>query len=229
MKKHLLTVTVRNLTGKKVKKLRKEGMLPANIYGKGIKSVAVQLPLKTFEITYHEAGETGIIDLNLDGEKRPVLIHNVQRDFISYTPIHVDFFQVNLKEKVKTMVPIVLVGEAKAVSDKVGLLLHTLNQVEVEALPTDLPEHIEGDVSNLAVINDQLTVLHLKKPAGVTILTDPEQVVAKISELISKETEKQIAAEKLASEEAKAEGETTIKAEGETAVVETEDKTPETK
>lgn len=205
MKKLKLVVEKRKVFGKKVKKLRKEGIFPANIYGKDVKSLAVQLPYKEFENVFKEARETGLVDLQIDSQVRPVLIHNVQLDYLTQTPVHADFYQVNLKEKVKTMVPLVLTGEAKAVSDKIGIVLQPLSEVEIEALPTDLPENIEVNVEHLAQIDEQITVDSLKVPAGVTILTDKEQVVVKIGELISKEAQEQAAAEAAAAEAAKAE------------------------
>lgn len=205
MKRLKLTVEKRKVTGKKVKKLRREGILPANIYGKDIKSLSVQLPQKEFEKVFKEVGETGLVDVQLNGELKPSLIHNVQMDYLHNLPLHADFFQVNLKEKVKTMVPIKVLGEAKAVSDKLGLLLQPLSEVEVEALPTDLPEYIEVNVTALAAVNDQMAVSDIKVPTGVTILTDPSQVVVKIGELVSKEAQAQAAAEAQAAEAAKAE------------------------
>src|SRR5436305_545932 len=158
MKKQVLKVSKREVTGKKVKKLRKEGILPANIYGKSVESLAVQLPVKEFQDMYKEVGETGLVELEIGSEKRPVLIHNVQLDYLTQAPVHADFYQVNLKEKIKTMVPVILVGKAKAETDKLGLLMQTLNEIEVEALPTDLPEKFEIDVTNLAAVNDQITI-----------------------------------------------------------------------
>jgi len=202
-----LKVEKRTVVGKKVKKLRKQGILPANVYGKQIESLAVQLPIKDFEETFKHTGETGLIDLHIGSEKKPVLIHNVQYDYVTHEPLHADFYQVNLKEKIKTMVPLVIVGEPKAVSEKLGLLLHLMHEVEVEALPADLPEKIEVDVTNLVSVNDQIIVSDLKKPTGVTIITEPQELVAKIGELVSKEAEAQAAAEAAAKEEAKVEGE----------------------
>jgi large subunit ribosomal protein L25 len=204
MKRHALKVEKRKILGKKVHKLRKEGLFPANIYGKGVKSVAVQVPYKDFEKVYKEAGETGIVDVDIAGEIRPSLIHNVQQDYYKHVLLHADFFQVNLKEKVKTMVKVVTVGEPKAVAEKLGLLMQTLNEVEIEALPTDLPDKIEVNVEPLAVLDAQITVGEIKLPAGVTILTDASQVVAKIGSLISKEAAEQAAAEAAAAEAAKA-------------------------
>jgi large subunit ribosomal protein L25 len=204
MKRHALKVEKRKILGKKVHKLRKEGLFPANIYGKGVKSVAVQVPYKDFEKVYKEAGETGIVDVDIAGEVRPSLIHNVQQDYYKHTLLHADFFQVNLKEKVKTMVKIITIGEPKAVAEKLGLLMQTLNEVEIEALPTDLPDKVEVNVEPLAVLDAQITVGEIKAPAGVTILTDASQVVAKIGSLISKEAAEQAAAEAAAAEAAKA-------------------------
>lgn len=204
MKRHKLTVEKRIVLGKKVHKLRKDNILPANIYGKDIKSLSVQVPYKDFEKVYKETGETGIIDVEVDGEIKPSLIHNIQQDYYNHKILHVDFFQVNLKEKVKTTVRIVTIGEPKAVIDKLGLLLKPLSEVEIEALPTDLPDKIEVNVEPLAELNAQVTVGEIKAPTGVTILTDASQVVAKIGELISKEAQAQAAAEAAAAEAAKA-------------------------
>ena len=205
MKHPKLVVEKRLVLGKKIKKLRKQGILPANIYGKDIKSVAVQLPYKEFNVVFKETGETGLVDVELDGAVRPVLIHNVQYDHFTRDPLHADFFQVNLKEKVKTMVPVVVVGEPKAVADKIGLLLQPVSEVEVEALPEDLPEKIEVNVEQLAAIDEQITIEDLKLPTGVTVLTDSSQVVAKIAELVTKEAQEQAEKEAKEAEEAKAE------------------------
>lgn len=205
MKRPKLVVEKRTVLGKKVKKLRREGILPANIYGKEIKSLAVQVPLTEFEKVYKETGETGLLDLEVNKELHPVLIHNLQIDPLTRSPLHADFFQVNLKEKVKTMVPVVTLNEAKAVTDKLGILLQPLSEVEVEALPEDLPEKIEVDVASLSAVDEQITVSDLKLPKGVEILTDSSQVVVKIAELVTKEAEAQAAEEAAAAEAAKAE------------------------
>ena len=200
----------RSVLGKQVRKLRREGTLPANVYGKELSSLAIQVNTKEFETLYKEVGETGLVDLEVAGEVRPVLIKNLQMKYPLRTPLHVDFYQVNLKEKVKTMVPVEIIGEAKAVVDKVGTLLQTLNEIEVEALPTDLPEKIEVNVEPLAALDEQITVGDLKFSESVTVLTDAGQVVVKIAELAAPEPEP-------VAEETPAEG-----AEGETAAAEGE-------
>lgn len=210
MKRPTLQVEKRELLGKKIKKLRAKGILPANIYGKDITSTSVQLPLKAFEDMYKEVGSSGLLDIVLDGQHRPVLIHNVQYDPVKRTALHADFYQVNLKEKVKTTVPLVTVGEAKAVSEKTGLMMQPVSEIEVEALPADLPEHIEVNVEHLAAVGDQILVSDLKAPTGVEILSESSQVVIKIDELVSEEAKEQAEAEAAAAEEQaeeKAEGE----------------------
>ena len=192
MKHPLLKAEPRTVLGKKVKKLRREGLLPGNVYGKGLSSVALQVSLADFEKAHKEAGATGLIDLQLNGNSHPVLVKNLQMNYQSHTPLHADFYQVNMKEKVKAMVPVVLVGEAKAVTDKIGLLLQTLSEVEIEALPDKLAENIEVNVEHLAELDAHILVSDLKAPEGVEILSDPSQTVAKVSELVVEEPEPEV-------------------------------------
>lgn len=202
MKRPKLEVEKRELLGKPIKKLRRQGILPANIYGKDIESTAVQVPLKTFQAIYKEVGSSGLLDIVLDGQTRPVLIHNVQLNYSTRTPLHADFFQVNMKEKVKTTVPLVTVGEAKAVSEKVGVMMQTVTDIEVEALPEDLPENIEVNVEHLAAIGDQILISDLKAPNGVEILSESSQVAVKIDDIVSEEAKEQASEEAAAATEA---------------------------
>lgn len=208
MKKVTLKVTKRAVFGKKLKALRREGVLPGNVYGKDIESIAVQLPVKEFQTVYDEVGSSGVVYLDFDGKEHPVLIHALAYDYVNNQPLHADFFQVNLKEKVKTMVPLHVVGEAAAVTEKIGMLMQPVSEVEVEALPTDLPEHVEIDVTSLAEVGQHLKISDIQKSAAVEILNDPEQVVASIAELVSEEAEEQAAEEAAAAEAAATEGET---------------------
>ncbi|MBI2195592.1 MAG: 50S ribosomal protein L25 [Candidatus Levybacteria bacterium] len=204
MKRESLKVEKRKVLGKKVKKLRKEGIIPANIYGKDIKSQAVQVSQKDFEKVFKEVGETGLVDIHLDSKVIPVLIHNLAADYKNNI-LHADFFKVNLKEKIKTEVPIEFVGEPKAEIDKIGLLMPIMSVIEIEALPEGLPENIEVNVENLAQVDDEIKVSDIKSPEGVTILADPGQVVVKVGELVSKEAQEQLAQEAAAAEAAAAE------------------------
>lgn len=202
MKHPVLDAEARSILGKKVKKLRREGLLPANVYGKGIESKSLQVKLSDFQIVYKQVGETGLVDLQTNGETRPVLIKNLQMDYFNNTPLHADFYQVNLKEKVRTMIPIELIGEAKAVTEKIGVLLQTLNEVEIEALPDRIPESIEANVEGLTEIGAGITVGELKVAEGVTILTDPGVTIARISEQQKEEEPAAVTAEAPAEGEA---------------------------
>ncbi len=214
MKTYKLTAQKRDLLGRKVKNLRAKGQVPATVYGKNIKSASVAVEQGVFEKLYADAGETGLVELSLDGEVRPVLIHTVQRDAVRGSLLHVEFHQVDLKENVRANVPVELVGESPAVAQKAGALLTLLNEVEVEALPTELPEKIEVDITKLAAVGDELKISDLKVPKGVTMLTDVEQIVAKVDSLVSKEAEEQAAADAAAAAAASADAAPAEGAEG---------------
>lgn len=228
MEKIQLNAKKRTIFGRKVKRLRKQGTLPANIYGGQIKSLPVEVSLKEFQKVYQEVGETRIVDLSLASKLRSVLIHNVQLNPLTRMPLHADFYQVNLKQKVKTKVPIELIGESPAVAEKTGLLLQTLNEVEIEALPTDLPKKISLDVSGLSQIDQELKISDLKVPKGVTILTDSNLDVVKVGELVSKEAEEIAREEEAAAALAKAQtaAEAVTPPEAATTVAEGKPETP---
>lgn len=223
MDKLSLNADERKILGKKVKVLRRDGFLPAHVYGKGVDSESVTVAQKEFAKIFDVAGETGLIDLKIGSEKvRPVLIRDVQYDPILSTPVHIDFYQVNLLEKVKVPVPVVLIGEEpEAVHLGEAIVLQTLNEVEVEALPTDLVENIEVDQSTLKAIDDAITVADLKYDREkLTILAEPEEIVVKLAPAVSAETQELLeeqAAEQAAATEAEAvegvEGETSIEGE----------------
>lgn len=195
MKAHILIGKKREILGRKVKQLRSVGEVPATIYGKKLESVSVTVPMADFKRVYKEAGETGLIELSVDASKHPVLIHTVQLDPVNEATLHVEFHEVDLKVKVKTNVPLAIIGESAAVSEHKGVILSLLNEVEVEALPTELPEKIDVDVTGLTDVGQEVKVSQLSVPSGVTILTDPELGVVKIAELVSKAAEAQAAAE----------------------------------
>lgn len=185
MKKHLLKGTLRTNLGRKVKRLRLEGLMPANVFGKKVKSTSVTVATDAFVTIYKEAGETGLIELTIENEKetRPVLVHQVQIDPVSGLPLHVEFFQVDLKEKVNAHVPLEFAGTPPAIEQNLGVFLTILTEIEVEALPTELPEKITADVSGLIEVNQELKVSDLPVPKGVTVLSDAGLIVAKIGAL----------------------------------------------
>lgn len=195
MDKQTLKAYPRTLLGRKVKQLRKQGKIPANISGKHVKSTSVEVNLKEFETVFHKAGETGIVEIQMDKGTHPVLIHNISHHPVSSAILHVDFLEVNLKEKVTTNVPVALVGEAQAIKDKVGVLLTLIHEVSVEALPMDLPEKIEVAVSHLAQVGDTLKISDVKIPATIKILTPADTDIVKVAPLVSKEAQEMAAQE----------------------------------
>lgn len=205
MKKYSLPAVKRNLLGRKVKKLRKAGEIPATVYGKKVASISLTVNAEAFDHVYAEAGETGLIELAVAGSVRHVLIHHVQKHPVTGEVLHVEFHQVDLKEKVHAKVPIVLVGESSAVSEKRGVLLSILDEVEVEALPTDLVDKIEVDVTPLSDVGQEVKVSDLTIPVGLTVLSDAELTIVKIGSLITKEAASEVAAEAAKAAEAAAE------------------------
>ena len=189
MKTLQLEAKKRTVAGRKVKNLRKDGVLPATVYGKTTDPLSVQINTEEFIHIFKQSGETGLIGLMVDGVSHPVLVKNVQGDPVTGAPLHIEFHQVNLKEKIRAHVPVDIIGESQSVKEKTGTLLQLLSEIEVEALPTDLPEHIEIDVSGLANVNDHLLVKELTMPSNVTLITDPEIMVVKIGELVAPEPE----------------------------------------
>ncbi len=183
-----LSATKRTLTGRKVKKLRKQGKIPATVYGKKTPSQSLEIEKLAFSKIHRQAGDTKLIDLKLEGGKTlPVLIHQIQFHPVSHFILHVDFLAVDLKEAVKVHVPLVAVGVSQAVKDKLGALLNPIQDVEIECLPADLPKNIQIDISPLAALGDAIKVADIKLPNKIKILTDGEQIVFKIGELVQKE------------------------------------------
>jgi len=205
-----LAVVPRQVLGKKVKGLRREGITPANIYGHGVVSLAVQVPTHDLAHTIKVAGRNTMLQLLVEGEKkaRPVFVHHVQRNPLNDDLLHVDFYQVSLKEKIRLEVPIVVVGEAPAVDVYHGILLQNTNSVAIEGLPAEMPPYIEVDVSGLAEIDDAIHIKDLPVSAGLTLLVDPELVVVKVApprvEVEEVVEEEAVPAAEVAEEEAKA-------------------------
>jgi large subunit ribosomal protein L25 len=182
-----LSADNRKVLGKKVKKLRKEGILPGNLFGKKIKSISLQLPTAEFEKIYKEAGETGLIDLKVGEESHPVLIHNVHVNPVTGASLHVDFHIVSLTEKTTAQVPVEITGEAPAVTQGLGILIQPISEFEVEALPQDFPEHILVDISKLEAVDQSITVADLKLDSKITLKVDPTEIVVKIGPLEKEE------------------------------------------
>lgn len=205
MKKHTLSGSKRDVVKSKPANLRREGLVPGTVYGKNVVSESLSMKLSDFVKVYGEARETGLVELVIDGSMRPVLIHHVQKDPVKDSVLHVEFHQVDLKEKVHANIPVVLVGESPAVAQKTGVVLTLLSEIEVEALPTDLPEKLEVDISSLSEVDQELKVSDIQVPGAVTVLTDSTVIVARVGELVSKAAEEQAAEDAAVAEAASAE------------------------
>lgn len=203
----------RKILGKKVKYLRKNGKLPGHVFGKATETEAVSVDGRTFLKIFKEAGETGLIDLRIGEKKvRSVLVRGVQYDPISGQPIHIDFYQVNLSEKVKVPVPLILIGEQPELV-KLGeaIVLQTLNELEVEAFPTDLVEKIEVNIADLKNINDAITAGQLQFDRNkLTIQVPEDEIIVKLAPAVTAEMEKLM--EEQAAEVAAAAAETAAEA-----------------
>ena len=178
-----LAVDPRVVTGKKVKALRREGIIPAHLYGRDTESLAVQASEQSMLNLLRSAGGNAIIDLQINGEDapRPVVLRGVQRHPVTGDLVHIDFFQISLTETLHSEVPLVLTGEAPAVSVYDGVLLQSLAHVTVEALPGDIPEQIEVDVSGLEELDSSIFLRDLAFPPNVEVIADLDQVVAKVA------------------------------------------------
>ncbi len=178
-----LQATTRTVLGKQVKRLRQEGLVPANIYGHNRQSEAVQIPQRELELVAREAGSSGMVELHVDGEKgvRNVLIRRLTYNAITRRPIHADLYHVRMDEPIVAEVPIHLTGEAPAVRDENGNILPLLSHVRVRALPGDMPSMIIVDISGLLHVDDAIAVRDLKLPAGVEAILDPDELVTKVN------------------------------------------------
>lgn len=180
--KHEIKAEIRTALGRKVKKIRKEGFIPATIYGKGLESKSVQFVATELEKMFEEVGESTLVSLILDKEELPVLFRNPQYHAVEGNMIHIDCYKVNLREKITTMVPIEFIGESQAVKDG-NTLVTVIDEIEIEALPTDLPEKIEVDLAALETLESTITVADLKiDTTKLEIKTDKEQLIAKVEE-----------------------------------------------
>lgn len=191
-----LSAKIRKTFGKKVKTLRKKGLLPAVLYGPKTKNLALEIDLKEFEKTYQETGESSLISLEVEGQKQKnlVLIHDVKIDPLTEKIIHVDFYQPSLKEEIEAKVPLIFEGTALAVKDLGGTLVKNITEIEVKALPQNLPHEIKVKIDNLKTFEDNILIKDLKVPPGVKILKNPEEIVASVlpPEKVEEEIEKPV-------------------------------------
>jgi len=175
-----LNASPRQLLGKRARRLYREGKLPAVVYGHNASPTPLTLDRLEFQRVFVKSGRTHLVDLLVDGKTEKVLVREIQTHPRRLGPIHVDFYQVDLQEKIRVEVPVHLTGESAAVKRGDADILHAVHELEVECLPTDIPEGFEVDLTPLAEIDDEFRVSELKVPGGVTILAEPDELVVKI-------------------------------------------------
>lgn len=209
---HSLTVSPRTVVGKSTKVLASEGVIPAVVYGPKQEAIPVSVPLLAFEAILRHGGESSLIELS--GLEKPIqaLVHDLDRDPVTHVPRHVDFYAVEKGAKVTVSVPLSFVGESMALKSGANLV-KVLHEVEIEADATKLPSEIEVDISSLNAEGDQIHVSDLKAPAGVTILTSEEEVVA-LAQAVAEETEEDTAAPDMSAIEVEQKGKSEDESEG---------------
>lgn len=179
----ILDAEPRTVKGKQVNQLRRQGLVPAVVYGKAIAPVHVQLPRRPLELALEKAGESTLISLRVAGRSEPltVLVRDQQRDVLTQAVTHVDFYAVVMTETIRVHIPLVLEGEPPVLQKFQGVLLQQKEEVEVECLPKDLVPHITVDVSALQTFDDAIYVKDLVLPPGIEVLDEPDELVATVS------------------------------------------------
>ncbi len=181
MEKIQLKATSRDIEKTTPNKVRKQGQIPAVLYGHKVKNQSLAVNAGEFERVLKKAGESTIVNLmTVDGKTHPVLIHDIQIHYLTSKPIHVDFYEVSMAEKLKAKVVLDFIGESKAVKELGGVLVKNISEVEVECLPADLPHSIIVDISKLEALQASILIKDLPIPDKVKILTHSDEVVAKI-------------------------------------------------
>ena len=193
MEKVVLEAVRREVVGKQVKALRRQGKLPAVMYGSGIDATPITLDLHETSRLMHNLSSSALINISLDGNLYPTLVREKQRNYLRGNFIHLDFLVVSMTEKLRTSVAVELVGESPAVEQFSALLVQNVNELEVECLPQDLPEVLTVDVSSLKEIGDSILVRDMPVPENVEILAEPETaiVIAAAQELPEEEEEEE--------------------------------------
>jgi len=183
MRHFQLSANTRTVLGNSVRKLRKQGLLPAVLYGQNFNSLPIQIDKKTFLKLYKQVGKTNVIDLSVDSQTLPVIVQDLDIDPVFGDVRHVDFLVVNLKQKVKVTVPIQYIGTPIGVKQLGAVLTVNLDELEIEVLPEKIPDFITVDVTNLTNIHDSISVADLLQVAqDYQILNDPETILVSLTE-----------------------------------------------
>jgi large subunit ribosomal protein L25 len=210
-----LAAEPREIIGKKVAALRRAGRLPAVVFGHGLDSTSVSVNTHDFEQLRRHTGPNALVDLSVDGKKaQPVLIQSVQVHPVTRRPLHIDLFAVRMTEELTVDVPLVPTGASRAVVDDGGTLLHSIESVRIRALPDHLPQSIEYSIESLVDFDAAIHVRDLDIPSDATLLTDPDEVVAKVQAPRVEIEEVPVAAEGEEGEAAEGEAGETAAAEG---------------
>lgn len=183
MDREELRLSKRDILGKKVRFLRRQGITPANLYGPTIESIPLQAETHVLERLIARVGKNAMVNLRIDGQPRLAMIRDIQRDPLTGALLHVDFFQVEATHKVTVEIPLTFIGEAPAAKSARGILIQNLNSLEVAGLPADLPRSIEVDLSVLTEIGQAIHVREIPIDDKLEVLTDPDQVVVHIEEV----------------------------------------------
>jgi len=178
-----LNAATRDVLGKKVRFLRRQGITPIHVFGHGIESLALQCDTANLQRVLAHTGQTRVINLRIDDENTPrtVMVRETQQNILKGNLLHVDFYQVKMTEVIDVDVPIVLVGEAPALKNKENMLAQELNTLSVQCLPANIPNSIEVDVTSLTEPDQAIRVRDIVPGEGVTILNDPEVMLARIA------------------------------------------------
>jgi large subunit ribosomal protein L25 len=204
MDKIELRVTDREILGKKVRHLRRQGITPVHLFGHGIESLALQCDTVELERVLGQAGQTRLISLKLAKEKKPrtVVLREFDRDWRRGELVHVDFYQVRMEEKIKLEVPVVLVGQAPALKSKTSMLEHALGTLTIECLPAKIPTSLEVDISSLTELDQAIRVKDVTLDKDISVLNNPELVVVKISSRPVEKVEEKVVEEVVEAEAA---------------------------
>ena len=194
----LINAEKRNVVGKQVKALRRQGILPGVIYGRHIEAFPIQMDAHDASLILDKLTASSLITIDVDGEKFNVLMRDRQRDVIFGDLLHVDFLVVSLTEKLRATVELKLVGEAPVADNPEVVVTQVLNAIEIEALPQDLPEVIEVDISTLETVDDEITVADLDLGEDIAILTDPNETIVSVGYVAQEEVAEEEEAEELA-------------------------------
>ena len=198
-----LKAVTREILGKKVRFLRRQGITPTHLFGHGVESMALQCDTPQLKRVLAQAGRTRLISLKLDKARNPrnVMIREIQRDPRTGELIHVDLYQVRMAEKIKVEVPIIFIGEAPALKSKENRLLHELNSLDIECLPDKVPANVEVDISSLTEAEQSIRVKDIDLGEEITVFNEPEGVLVRISaQLVEEEVVEEVVEEEVVEE-----------------------------